>query len=110
MLLAVDYLKAHGCHTVEAHDGETAIEMAKAENPSVILLDIQMPGIDGFEVIKRLKEDPSTSHIPVIAMTALAMTGDEEKCLRAGFTDYISKPVNLAEMLEKVQTWLGEAA
>ncbi len=110
MLLAVDYLKAHGCQTMEAYDGETAIEKAKAEKIGVILLDIQMPGIDGFEVIKRLKDDPATSNIPVIAMTALAMKGDEEKCLRAGFTDYISKPVNLALMLEKVQTWLRKAA
>jgi len=103
MLLAADFLKGQSFIIVEAASGEIALEKAALEKPDVILLDIQMPGIDGFEVIRRLKGNSALNHIPVIAMTALAMKGDEELCLRAGFDDYISKPINLREMLNKIE-------
>ncbi len=106
MLLASDYLTAMGAIVSEAFDGISAIGKANAENPDLILLDIQMPGLDGFEVLKKLKEDPVMAEIPVIAMTALAMKGDQQKCLDCGFDDYISKPVNLGEMVGKIAAQL----
>jgi CheY-like chemotaxis protein len=102
MLLASDFLKTKSFQVMEAENGEMALEKAAQKRPDLILLDIQMPGIDGFEVLNRLREDPELQTIPVIAMTALAMKGDEERCMQAGFNDYISKPVNLQEMLEKI--------
>jgi len=108
MMLASDYLKANGLTVIDAANGEIALEKVLRERPDIILLDIQMPGIDGFEVIRRLKEYPVTSGIPVIAMTALAMKGDEERCVHAGFDDYISKPVDLEDMLKKVRRYLGK--
>ncbi len=102
MLLASDYLTSKGAYVVEAFDGTSALTKVSAENPDIILMDIQMPGLDGFEVLKRLKKDPATGKIPVIAVTALAMKGDQQKCLDCGFDDYVSKPVNLGEMVEKI--------
>ncbi|MHB8174375.1 MAG: response regulator, partial [Nitrospirota bacterium] len=102
MLLASDYLMARGAIVSEAFDGVSAIAKASAENPDLILMDIQMPGLDGFEVLNRLKMNPVTEKVPLIAMTALAMKGDQQKCLDCGFDDYISKPVNLDEMVEKI--------
>jgi PAS domain S-box-containing protein len=110
MLLAVDYLKVRGAVAIEAFDGISALEKADAENPDLILMDIQMPDMDGFEVLQRLKMNPMTGVIPVIAMTALAMKDDREKCLRGGFDDYISKPVNLGEMIDKVHALLMKGA
>jgi PAS domain S-box-containing protein len=110
MLLAVDYLKVRGAVAFEAFDGISALEKAYAENPDLILMDIQMPDMDGFEVLHRLKMNHGTSRIPVIAMTALAMKDDQEKCLRLGFDDYISKPVNLGEMIDKVHALLMKGA
>jgi PAS domain S-box-containing protein len=110
MLLAVDYLKVRGAAAFEAFDGISALEKAYAENPDLILMDIQMPDMDGFEVLQKLRMDPGTSGIPVIAMTALAMKDDREKCLRGGFDDYISKPVNLGEMIDKVHALLMKGA
>ncbi len=107
MLLVADFLKGNSFTVVEATTGEVALEKAAQEKPDVILLDIQMPGIDGFEVLRRLRESPEFKDIPVIAMTALAMKGDEERCMRAGFNDYIRKPVNLNEMLNKIERRLS---
>lgn len=106
MLLASDYLKLNGFEVIEASDGEQALLMVSSERPDLILMDIQMPGIDGLEVTRRLKEDPSTRTISIIAMTALAMQGDEKMCLNAGCDDYIRKPVNLDEMIAKVEKLL----
>ncbi|MGC2422913.1 MAG: PAS domain S-box protein [Nitrospirota bacterium] len=110
MLLAADYLKARGAVAFEALDGITALEKADAETPDLILMDIQMPEMDGFEVLKRLKMNPRTVGIPAIAMTALATKADQEKCLRYGFDDYISKPVNLSEMIDKIHSILMKGA
>ncbi len=85
---------------LEAADGEQALEKALSEHPDLILLDMALPGISGFEVVKRLRADNKASTIPVIALTAHAMQGDREKCLEAGCDDYISKPLNVDELLD----------
>lgn len=103
MILASDYLKLNGFEVIEATDGEQALLKVSSERPDLILMDIQMPGVDGLEVTRRLKEDPSTRAIPIIAMTALAMQGDEKMCLSGGCDDYIRKPVNLDEMIAKIE-------
>ena len=107
MLLASDFLRSKGFTVAEAMDGESALEMIKEDAPDLILMDIQMPGIDGLEVAKRLKAAPATKRIPIIAMTALAMKGDEELCLRRGCDGYLKKPINLKEMLEVVNSHLA---
>ena len=108
MLLASDYLRASGFNVVEAVDGEAALELVRAERPDLILLDIQMPGMDGLDVTRRLKGDPATRDIPVIAMTALAMKGDEDMCLKGGCDGYIKKPVDLDEMIRVVTEHLNK--
>ena len=88
-------LVSFGYEPIEAVDGTMAIELSKKNKLKIILLDIQLPGIDGTEVLKILKEDPVTCEIPVIALTAHAMRGDEEKFLEAGCSGYISKPIDI---------------
>ena len=95
-----EYLKSHGYKFVQAHDGSEAIEKAQASNPDVILMDIQMPVMDGLEAIRRLRKDHRFVDTPMIALTALAMPGDRERCLEAGANDYMSKPVRL-KLLQK---------
>jgi CheY-like chemotaxis protein len=85
------------------HEG---LQMAQAEQPQLILLDIQLPGIDGFEVLRRLRADESTRAIPVIAISANAMRGDIEQGLAAGFTDYLTKPLDLARLLTAMRAAL----
>ncbi len=89
-----------------AKDGLEAIEKAKELLPDLILLDIQMPAMDGYETIKILKNNDTTKNIPVFACTSFAMKGDEEKCLSAGFDDYISKPINVKEFANKIKMFL----
>ena len=90
-----EYLKSQGYQFVQAHDGLEAIEKAHSSNPDVILMDIQMPVMDGLEVMRRLRKDPRFVATPMIAITALAMPGDRERCLEAGANEYMSKPVRL---------------
>jgi two-component system, cell cycle response regulator DivK len=97
-----------GYEVVMALDGEQALEMARAEAPDLILLDISLPGLDGWEVTRRLKARPETQAIPVIALTAHAMAGDREKCLEAGCDEYDTKPVELPRLLGKIQELLGK--
>lgn len=80
---------------IEATDGTTALDLCKKNSLNLVLLDIQLPGIDGTEVLKVLKKDPATKEIPVIALTAHAMRGDEEKFLKAGCSAYVSKPIDI---------------
>jgi CheY-like chemotaxis protein len=97
-----------GYEVVMALDGEQALEMARAEAPDLILMDISLPGLDGWEATRRLKAMPETEAIPIIALTAHAMAGDKEKCLEAGCNDYDTKPVEFPRLLGKIQDLLGK--
>ena len=92
------YLKIKGYKVIIAQDGEEAINMAKSEHPDLILMDIQMPKLDGLEAMKQIRQDLALKNTPIIALTGLAMDGDREKCLAAGATDYFTKPVRLKQL------------
>jgi diguanylate cyclase (GGDEF)-like protein/PAS domain S-box-containing protein len=106
LAVAVDYLEANQFRVVVAQDGEEGIERAQLVQPDLILLDVMMPGIDGFETCRRLKMDAGTRDIPVIFMTALADTGDKITGFAAGAVDYISKPFQVEELLVRIKTHL----
>ncbi len=93
---------------LEAIDGEIGLEMAQTKNPALILLDINLPKMDGFEVLRKLKVSKKTENIPTIALTAMAMKGDEEKILSAGFDGYMSKPIDPVLLIEKIASHLKE--
>lgn len=101
--LARELLKSRGYMVLEAMDGMAGLEMAREHRPNLILLDIQLPGISGLDVISRLKEDENLQSIPVIAMTACAMMGDRETCLSNGFDAYLSKPISVRDVLQTVE-------
>jgi len=92
---------------VIATDGRQGIDMATSESPDLILMDLSLPVIDGWEATRQIKADPVTQQIPVIALTAHAMEGDEQKALEAGCDDYDTKPINLNRLLEKIEKFLG---
>jgi len=104
--LVVKVLKNKGYQTIEAADGEEALEKVAAEKPDLILLDISIPKIDGYEVAKRLKSQEEFRDIPIVALTAHAMKGDREKVIVAGFEGYISKPINVHELPDQVKSYL----
>lgn len=89
-----------------ATDGKQALEMARAEEPRLILMDISLPEMDGYEATRQIKASPETQGIPVIALTAHAMAGDREKALKAGCDEYDTKPIDLPRLLEKMQSLL----
>ena len=93
--------------TLEAPDGATALALARAELPDVILMDLSLPVIDGWEATRRLRLDPATAWIPIVAVTAHAMAGDEARALACGCDDYLAKPVDEAVLLVKVREWLA---
>ncbi len=95
-------LTSGGYTLVEAEDGVSGLEMVRDLKPPLVLLDIGLPGMDGLEVVAELKSDKKLKHIPVIAVTASAMVGDRERFLAAGCDDYLSKPVRVKELLNKV--------
>lgn len=101
------YLCAHGFNLVIARDGQQAIEMARTHAPELILMDVQMPVVDGLEAIRVLRTSPATAHTPIIAITALAMAGDRERCLQAGANDYLSKPVGLNSLVTAIHRLLA---
>jgi PAS domain S-box-containing protein len=103
-----DYLTASGCRVIVAGDGGEAIRLIKEKQPDLVLMDIQMPDMDGLEAIRCIRSDPDTADISVIALTALAMLGDREKCLEAGADDYISKPVSMRRLVEVIKTQLTQ--
>ena len=98
MKLFRDVLQATGYRTLEATTGGEAVELATEHAPDLVLMDIQLPDIDGVEALGRLRADERTASIPVLALTAQAMQGDRERFLAAGFDGYVSKPVNIAEL------------
>ncbi|MBU4447645.1 MAG: response regulator [Proteobacteria bacterium] len=106
-MLSRRLLKA-GFEMVMAVDGEQAIDLARSEAPDLILMDISLPGLDGWEATRRLKARPETKSIPIIALTAHAMAGDREKSLAAGCNDYDIKPIDFRRMMEKIQGLLGQ--
>lgn len=99
-------LKKQGYEVIEAIDGEDAIAKAIAYRPDLILMDISIPKIDGYEATRRLKERPDFKNTPIIAFTAHAMRGDQEKALEAGCNGYISKPINVREFPEQIKIYL----
>ncbi len=101
-----DVLQTQGYRVIAVGDGAEAISAAQQQPPALILMDIQMPGLDGLEAIRRLRADPRLAAIPILALTALAMPGDRDRCLQAGATDYLSKPVRWGELLRKVDNLL----
>jgi CheY-like chemotaxis protein len=105
-MMIVDYLEMAGYQLLTASDGLKGIEVAKAKHPALILMDIQMPGMDGLEATRRLRADPDFRTTPIIALTALAMRGDRERCLAAGATDYLAKPVSLKKLVQMIEEYL----
>ena len=106
VLLISEYLDSLGYKIVVAHDGLEAIEKTETSNPDIILMDIQMPGINGLDAIARLRSNVEFATIPIVALTALAMPGDRERCLLAGATEYMSKPVSLKSLKRMIETFL----
>ncbi|ABA24298.1 multi-sensor hybrid histidine kinase [Trichormus variabilis ATCC 29413] len=102
------YLSAKGYGILLATNGEQALELATIHQPDLILMDIQMPGIDGLEAIRQIRLDPELVNIPIVALTALAMTGDRDRCLQAGANDYLTKPVKLKQLATTIQQLLME--
>ena len=100
------YLEELECETVPAYDGLQALEIVGKSKPDLVLLDIMMPQMSGFEVCRRLKKDPSTQDIPIIMVTALNEFGDIERGIDSGTDDFVSKPVNRLELLARVKTML----
>ena len=105
-----EYLKASGFRVAEARTGIEAVAKARELLPDCILMDLSLPGIDGWEATRQLKADPATRHLPVIALTAHAMAGDREKALEAGCDDYDTKPVEFGRLLAKIQALLEKRA
>ncbi len=103
-------LARKGYEVVIAIDGQQGIEMARSETPDLILMDMSLPVVDGWEATRQLKSAPETQSIPVIALTAHAMAGDREKAVEAGCNDYDIKPIELPRLLEKIEALLGGKA
>jgi CheY-like chemotaxis protein len=103
MKLVRDVLQATGYSTLEATTGEEAVELALSQAPALVLMDVQLPGIDGVEALERLRQNERTASIPVLALTAQAMSGDRERFLEAGFDGYLAKPVDVHELIEAVR-------
>lgn len=106
MKLFHDLLEAHGYDTLQTRDGMEALSMARLHRPDLILMDIQLPEVSGLEVTKWLKEDDDLRSIPVVAITAFAMKGDEEKIRGGGCEAYIAKPISVAKFVETVQRFV----
>ena len=104
--LVRDTLQFKGYRTIEAETGEDGVRVAREQQPALILMDIQLPGIDGITALGQLRADAATRAIPVIAVTASAMTQDRQKIMAAGFDGYQTKPINIKEFLEAVRQML----
>jgi two-component system cell cycle response regulator DivK len=108
MKLFNDLLEAHGYKTVQTRSGVEAVELARTHKPNLILMDIQLPEVSGLQVTQWIKDDDDLRHIPVIAITAFAMKGDEEKIRQGGCEAYLSKPISVVKFLETVRNYLAD--
>ncbi len=106
MKLFRDLLDAHGYDTIETRDGLEALELTRRHRPDLILMDIQLPEVSGLEITKWIKEDDDLKSIPVVAVTAFAMKGDEEKIREGGCESYIAKPISVANFIKTVRQYL----
>ena len=104
-----ELLELRGYEVSEACDGQEALQMIEASPPDILLLDLGMPKLDGFGVIKKVRENPQLAGLPVLAVTAYAMRGDREKALDAGFDGYVSKPINAAALSQAMESLLGSS-
>ena len=109
MRLLNDVLEAHGYHILKTDQGEVAVDLARRYQPDLILMDLQLPDISGLEATRRLKDDETTRAIPIIAVTAFAMSGDERRARDSGCDAYIAKPIMLQEFLAIVERYVGGA-
>jgi two-component system cell cycle response regulator DivK len=108
MKLFREVLQSSGYRTIEAETGERAVALTTEHRPDLVLMDIHLPGIDGVEALRMLRADRRTASVPVLALTAQAMEGDRERFLGAGFDGYLSKPVNIADLLDAVNRYCNE--
>ena len=109
MKLLRDVLKAYGYATITTERGTAALTLAREHRPDLILLDLQLPDISGYDALRRLKDDEETRNIPVVAVTAFAMAGDERKALASGCDGYVAKPILLRKFLDVVERFVGKA-
>ena len=108
MKLFHDLIQAHGYNILQTKDGMEALKLARLHKPDLILMDIQLPEVSGLEVTKWIKEDDELRSIPVIAVTAFAMKGDEERIRQGGCEAYLSKPISVVKFIETVKTYIGD--
>jgi len=107
MKLFRDLLQAYGYETLQTKDGREAVDLARAHNPDLIIMDIQLPEVSGLEVTRWIKSDERTRHIPIVAVTAFAMKGDEEKIRSGGCEAYIAKPIAVAQFIDTVKRFVA---
>lgn len=110
MKLFNDLLEAHGYATLQTRNGVEAVELTRKHMPDLILMDIQLPEVSGLQVTQWIKDDEKLRHIPIIAVTAFAMKGDEEKIRQGGCEAYISKPISVVKFLETLRNYLGNGS
>ena len=103
-----DILEYHGYEVTEAASGAEGVDLARERHPDLILLDIQMPRMNGFAVIEALRKDPALARMKIIALTSFAMKGDRDRIMAAGFDGYLAKPIDTRELPKLVGAWLGE--
>ena len=103
-----DLLASSGFLMIEAHDGQQALAMARSQRPDLILMDIQLPVVDGYEATRSIKRDPELKHIPVIAVTSYALSGDEERAREAGCDAYVAKPYSTRHLLANIGQFLEQ--
>ena len=101
-----DLLSANGYALLEAQTGEEGLKIAQTERPDLILMDIQLPGMDGYEVTRLIRADPMLRHIPIIAVTSYALSGDDQKAFAAGCDGYVTKPFSPRQLLAKIREFL----
>ena len=108
MKLARDILQVKGYRTIEAESAEAGLPLAAAQKPDLVLMDIQLPGMNGIDALKKLRASPETNRIPVLAFTASVMPQDRKEIMGAGFDGFVSKPINLKEFIASIASTLGK--